>query len=402
MAQRWVIGLAAGSSGQGTDGALLELEGVGLETRVTQLAGLHQPHAPELRCLIRRVGDEPCDARHVALLHRLMGETFAAAARAVADAASLALHRVQVIGTRGLVLGHDPEGRFPSVLPLGMGAVIAERTGVTTLADLSCRDLAAGGAGAPLMALPAHLLFRHPGKSRLIIHLGGMARVVFLPGGGRPGDVFGFEAGPCGVLLDALVRQVTNGKEACDPGGKHAVQGRCLEPLVESWLAHPALQRRVPRALPRQTWGTEFARQALMKMREMEGGLHDLLCSASHFVVRAVMAAVRRHIARPVDEVLLAGWGVRNGMLWRLLERHLEGVRMVRSDEAGVPAELHQAAGAGLLAALTVDGVPGNVPSATGAAGARLLGVVTPGSTANWTRCLQWMAAQAGPVIGGE
>ena len=396
MAQRWVIGLAAGSGGLGTDAALLEIEGVGLGLRVSQLTGLHAPHAADLRDAIRRAADP----RALARLHRLMGETFAAAARAVADSAGLPLARVQAIGCRGIVLGHDPEGRFPAVLPVGMAAVLAERTGITTLSDLLCRDIAAGGAGVPLMALPAHLLFRHPTKTRLIVHLGGMARIVWLPAGGRPGEMAGFEAGPCGVLLDALVRQLTGGKEGCDAGGKHAVQGRCLPSLVKSWLAHPLLSHRPPRSLPRHAFADEFARQALEQLKQTPGSLHDLLCTASHFVVRCIAEGVRRHLpsSPAIDEVLLTGWGVRNGLLWRLLEQQMEGVRVGRADEAGVPAELHQAAVAGLLAALTVDGVPGNSPAATGAAGSRLLGSLTPGSMANWTRCLHWMAQHAGPT----
>jgi anhydro-N-acetylmuramic acid kinase len=251
------------------------------------------------------------------------------------------------------------------------------------------------------MALPAHLLFCHPTRARLLVHLGGIARVVYLPAGGRPGDVVGFEAGPCGVLLDALVRQLTGGKEPCDAGGKHAVQGRCIEPLVQSWLAHPLLHRR-SRPLPRQAFGAEFARQALEQLKQTEGNLHDLLCSATHFVVRVLMESVRRHVRQSPSEVLLTGWGVRNGLLWRLLERQLEGVPVMRADAAGVPAELHQAAVSGLLAALTLDGVPGNSPSATGAAGSRLLGSVTPGSVSNWSRCLQWMAQHAAPVMPAE
>jgi anhydro-N-acetylmuramic acid kinase len=276
-----------------------------------------------------------------------------------------------------------------------MPAVIAERTGVTTAADLSCRDIAAGGAGAPLMTLPAYLLFRHPGHTRLVVHLGGMARVVLLPAACRPGDAVAFEAGPCGVLLDAMVRHLTGGKESCDAGGKHAVQGRCIEALVESWQAHPQLGRR--RGLSRQAFGAEFARSAVEQLRQSGGGLHDLLCSATHFVVRAIVAAVRRHLPGPPDEVLLTGWGVRNGLLWRLLEGHADGIPVARSDEAGVPAELHQAAGAAVLAALTVDGVPGSSPAATGAAGSRLLGSITPGTLTNWGRCVQWMGQHAAP-----
>jgi anhydro-N-acetylmuramic acid kinase len=401
MPQRWIIGLASGSSADGVDAALMELQGVGLDIQIVQMHGVHQPYGPEMREMIRRLsGAGPSDVRHVARLHRLLGETFAASARAVADGAALSLQKVQCIGCPGHTVGHEPEGRFPGTLALGMAAVVAERCGVTTVSDFRARDVAAGGQGAPLAALTDHLLFRHRVESRVLLHLGGMARLVYLPAGGRLHEVVGFEAGPCNLLLDALIRQVTGGRESYDPGGKHAVQGKCIEPLVQSWLAHPALQRRPPRSLPRHAFAEEFAEQAVQQVREQQGRLHDLLCTAAHFVARNITSSMRKYLPpeRGIHRVLLSGGGVRNGLLWHLLEQQLAGIPMTRTDEAGTPADLRKPLSTGLLAALTLDGVPANVPSATGAAGSRLLGSITPGSSANWAKCIQWMAQQAVPV----
>jgi anhydro-N-acetylmuramic acid kinase len=405
MTSRWIIGLASGHSGDGVDAALAELEGVGLELRVLQVRGLHQPHSPEVRELIRRCSSPaPCEVRGVSRLHRLLGETFAAAARAVADHASFSLQRVQCIGCPGHTVWHDPEGRFPSTLGLGMAAVIAERCGITTVSDFRTRDVAAGGQGVPLAALADLILFRHPRESRLLIHLGGLARVLYLPAGARPHEVIGFEAGPCNGLLDALMRHLTGGRETFDPGGKHAVQGRCIEPLLRDWLAHPYLQRRPPKSLPRHLFAEEFAARAVRQARELQGSLHDLLCTATHFVARGITSSAQRFLPRPADRTLLSGGGVRNGLLWHLLEQQLgrataacRQAGMARTDEVGVGADARKALTFGLLAALTLDGVPGNVPSATGAAGSRLLGSLTPGSSVNWARCLAWMATQSVP-----
>jgi anhydro-N-acetylmuramic acid kinase len=398
MPPRWIIGLASGSSADGVDAALMELGGLGLELRLQQFCGLHQPYSAEMRDLIRRVaGPGACDVRQVSRLHRLLGETFASAAHGVVERASMPLSRVLCIGCPGHTVGHEPEGRFPATLPLGMAAVVAERCGVTTVSDFRTRDLAAGGQGAPLAALPDHILFHKPGEGRVLLHLGGMARLVYLPPSGRTAEVVGFEAGPCNLLLDTLIRQVSGGREAFDPGGKHAVQGKCIEPLLSSWLAHPLLQRRPPRSLPRHAFADEFAQQALKQTRQVGARLHDLLCTATHFVARNITQSVRRFLpaGTALDRVLLSGGGVRNGLLWHLLEQQLAGVPMARTDEVGVPADLRKAMGSGILAALTLDGVPGNAPSATGAAGSRLLGSITPGSTVSWGRCLHWMAQQA-------
>ncbi len=400
MTPRWLIGLASGSSVDGVDAALMELEGVGLELRVRQMEGLHQPYGSELRALIRRVSSStPCEIRQVSILHRLLGETFAAAARTVADHASLSLQRVQCIGCPGHTVWHEVEGRFPSTLSLGMAAVVAERCGITTVSDFRTRDVAAGGQGVPLAALTDYILFRHPQESRLLIHLGGLARIVFVPAGCRIQEVVGFEASPCNVLLDTLMDRLTGGKESFDAGGKHAVQGKCIDTLLQSWLSHPYLQRRPPKGLPRHLFGDEFAAAAVQQVRQLGGSLHDLLCTATHFVARGITTAARRFLpsGSRIDRVLLSGGGVRNGLLWRLLEQPFEGVPLQRTDEVGVPADVRKALSFGMLAALTLDGVPASVPSATGAAGSRLLGSITPGSSINWARCLTWMASQTAP-----
>ena len=397
MPTRWVIGLASGSSGDGVDAALVELQGQGLEVRSRLMHALHQPFAPELRELVRRTsGTAACEVRQVSLLHRLLGETFAAAARSIADAASFSFQQVQAIGCAGHTLWHDLEGRFPSTIAAGMPAIIAERTGVTVVSDFRARDVAAGGQGVPLTALTDYLLFRHPHESRVLLHLGGLARIVFLPANCRFQDVIGFEAAPCNLLLDSFMRQLTHGRESYDAGGKHAVQGKCIEALLEQWLAHPALQKRPPRSLPRQAFSEQFAEQAVSQARQLNRGLHDVLCTATHFVARGITEALERFLPlhQRFDRVLLSGGGVRNGFLWRLLEQQLGVIPLDRTDDLGVPAHGRKAMSFGLLAALTLDGIPANLPSATGAAGSRLLGNITPGAMANWSRCLDWMAAQ--------
>jgi anhydro-N-acetylmuramic acid kinase len=392
---RWIIGLASGSTVDGVDAALLELEGLGLDLRLRVLHALHVPYQRDLRDLVLRVAtSNTITARQISLVHRLLGETFAAAARQVADQASFSLHKVQCLGCPGHTIWHEPEGRFPSSLALGMAAVVAERTGITTVSDFRARDVAAGGEGVPLTALVDHLMFRHATESRILLHLGGLATLVWLPAGGKPRDLLGFHAGPCNVLLDGLMRQLTSGRETFDQGGKHAVQGCCIEPLLERWLGHPFLQRRPPKSLLRQGFGEEFVIQAVQQARQNHWGLHDLLCTATHFVARGITTAVKRFLPAPPTHVLLSGGGMRNGLLWHLLEQQFAGIPLTRIDTLGVPGDARKALGFGGLAALTLDGVPASVMSVTGAAGARLLGSLTPGSPANWARCVDWMAGQ--------
>jgi anhydro-N-acetylmuramic acid kinase len=400
MSKRWFIGLASRSSGEGVEAALVETKGSGLNLQARLLHNLCQPMTAELRQLLNRLGStDPVEMRQVSLLHRVMGETLAGAARHVADRASFSLQNVSCIGCPGHTVWHDSEARFPSSLELGMATVVAERTGITTVSEFRSRDLASGGQGGPLAALADFLLFRDPQENRILIHLGGVASIVYLPANGKVHDILGFDAGPCNVLLNDLTRQMTGGREALDPGGKHAVQGRCVDWLLEQWCATPYLKRRPPKSLSRQGLGDDLLAQAIQLARDSRCQLHDLLCTATHFVACCITLSLKRFIPPQggSTRIFLSGGGTRNGFLWHLLEQQLAPLSLAKIDQVGIPMEARKPLESGMLAALTVDGVPGNLPSATGAAGGRLLGSITPGSPANWARCLAWMLSQTPP-----
>jgi anhydro-N-acetylmuramic acid kinase len=396
---RWIIGLSSGSGLDGVESALVEVQGVGLEMRLKLAHFAYQVYPRELCELMRQVasaaGHNP---KQTSVLHRLLGETFAVAARQVADQAHLALQKVQCLGVPGHTIWHDGDGRFPSLLNLGMAAIVAERTGLSTVSDFRSRDLAAAGQAFPLTPLVDFLLFRDAVEHRVLVHLGGIATLVSLPAGGHLRRVTGFQAAPCNTLLDSLMRQVTGGRESFDTGGKHAVQGRCIEPLLERWLNHPLIQKRPPKSISCQAFGEEFVAQAVQMSRQNGWSLHDLLCTATHFAARSILSALR-FLPEPPARILLSGGGVRNGFLWHLLQQQLPHTPLEKTDAHGIPAQARKAVAAAGLAALSMDNIPGNLPGATGAVGGRLLGSITPGSSANWARCLAWMASQAAPPL---
>jgi anhydro-N-acetylmuramic acid kinase len=226
------------------------------------------------------------------------------------------------------------------------------------------------------------------------------ASLVFLPRqfGVTHRHLLGFEAAPATLLLDGLMGLMTKGREFFDAGGKHAVQGRCLEPLLERWLQNHFLHERPPKSVPRREFGVNFLNRAIDQAKAHQGSLHDVLCTMTHFIARAIVSALRNHLPDMPDRILLSGRGVRNGFLWHLLEQQLHPIVLEKTEEHGIAVEACRAVECAGLAALTMDGVPINLPSITGATGQRLLGHITPGATPNWARCLAWMARQAAPL----
>ncbi len=399
MPRRYFLGLSSGSSINGVDAALVETDGTGMDLRLRLVHFIHQSFTRDLRELMLRAGSaNPLSLRQVALLHRVLGESFTSAARFVAEQAKVPLQKILCIGFPGHTLCHDMDGRYPATLNIGMASVLAEKTGITTLSDFRSRDVVVGGQGFPLTPLVDYLLFHKPGEHRVLVHLGGVATVLSLPPEPSTRGVTGFQAAPCMILLDGLMRLLTGGREPYDAGGKHAVQGCCIEPLVERWLTHPCLQKKPPKSISRLEFGDEFVNQAVVFARHMQRNLHDVLCSATHFVARAIVQAIKRFLGKQPQRILLSGGGVRNGLLWRLLEQHLAPIPLEKIDAHGLPAEARKAVAFAGLAALTLDGVPANIPGVTGASGPRLLGSFTPGSSTNWAHCVAAMAAQIAPL----
>lgn len=393
---RWFIGLASGSGGEGADAVLVETSGAGLQLAARVAGHLRRPHSRDLRALFLRTlySANSVSFGDLAALHRQLGESAAAAALELVPPARRDAARVMAAGHVGPVVWHEPSGREPATFEIGQSSTIAEKTGLTVFSEFRERDVAAGGQGMPITGLADWVLFRQPHEPRLLVHLGGVSSLVYIPANARPQDVLAFEMGPGTRLLDAVVRQASSGREHYDAGGKHAVQGKCVEPLMNGWLEHPFFQRRPPKSLGRSEFGAEWVTRAARATAELKGTLEDLLCTLSHFVVRCVALAVRNLPAIPSPpELWLSGGGTRNGLFWRLLEQEMPGAGLRRLDELGVPAQARQAAGAAVLAALAADGVPASSPGVTGAVG-RILGRVTPGEPRNWARCLRWMAEQ--------
>lgn len=388
---RTLIGLSVGSGLEGVDAVAVRAEGLGLGLVPQVVAAPRVMFPPNVRDVFRAgaAGPGPLPPE----LLRAVAETAVFAARQVLSKAGVAPRDTFGVGFL------EPT-RPTAAVPVHWAEVaerVAEQTGITVLHGFANRDRAAGGAGRPVTAVADFVLFRDPAESRLLVHLGAVSAVLLLPANGTVSAAFGCEAGPGNQLLDQILFQGTRGKEFHDLGGKQAVQGRCLEPLLSRWADHPHLTRTPPKTVHPEAFGRSFLLAAFEAVRQLGGGLPDLLCTATHLVARAAGAASRLLPLPPGGEprILLSGGGVRNGFLWQLVAKQFGG-RVERADAAGVPPLARNAAGAAVLAALTCDGVPGNLPLLTGAAGGRLLGHISPGDGRNWARCAAWLADQTG------
>jgi anhydro-N-acetylmuramic acid kinase len=317
----------------------------------------------------------------------LLGELFAKAAISIARRAGVSLRDVSLIGSHGQTIAHLPGPKAEhgvltrSTLQIGEPSVIAERTGITTVADFRPRDLAAGGEGAPLTPYLHALLFRHPHRSRIVLNLGGIANLTFLPKGRDLRGVLAFDTGPGNVLIDGLVARLTGGAMGVDLDGRIAASGKVDHRLLRWLMARPYLRRTPPKSTGREEFGPSLIEALLTRTAARKVTEENLVATVTAFTAQSVALHVRRDLPRNAAsaELISCGGGAENPILMKRLQEALPECRFLTADEAGFPGRAIEASAFALLAYLTAHGLPGNLPRITGATHSAILGKIVPG-----------------------
>ena len=378
-----IVGLMSGTSGDGVDAALVDVSGRGsaLKARAIAAQTLAYPRSLQQRIVSASISGTVAEICH---LNALLGEWFANAALNVIRLAKLRPTDIAAIGSHGQTVHHLPQGfqapgvgAVRSTLQIGEPAVIAERTGITTIANFRPRDIAAGGQGAPLTPAAHALLLRHPRRARLIVNLGGISNVTYVPRGGTWDGVVAFDTGPANMVLDSLVSRATNGRQVMDRDGKGAVKGRVEARLLGKLLAHPFLSRRPPKSTGREEFGPALIDDLLSIQQQQGLPLEDVLATCSMWTAKAVGTA-RRWIKGPIDEVVVGGGGVRNRAVMESLAAVFAPIPVTTFDALGWESKAFEAVAFALLAYRTMTGQWGNIPAVTGATHPVLLGAIVP------------------------
>lgn len=380
-----VVGLMTGTSADAVDAALVRFRGAGIAGTADIVAYRERPFGDPLRREVLEVaGSEELPLERLMRLDAELGEAYAETVLELLRQAQVRPADVTAIGSHGQTVRHLPRaanGGRALTLQAGSASVLAERTGITVVSDFRTRDTAAGGEGAPLVPVADWWRFRSDREARVLLNLGGMANVTHLPRGAGLEAVVAFDTGPGNAVLDGLMRVSTGGLAHRDDGGQLAAHGRVNEGLLEELLADPFFQAEPPRSTGRERFGDAYAARLREIGDQLGLSLEDLLATAAELTAVTVADAIGRFLSpRGVDAVYVSGGGVRNATLMVALRRRLDGVTVKKLDELGVAAESKEALAFALLAHLTLSGEAGNVPGATGAERAVVLGHVTPGA----------------------
>jgi len=387
--EKLVVGVMSGTSADGVDAALVQIRGSGeqLTWRFLRHETLH--YSVKVRDLILRCCDPAAgDAATLCRLNVLLGELFARAVQHVAEKAGVDPKAIDLVGSHGQTVQHLPTPvtitgiQVRGTLQLGEPAVIAERTGITTVASFRARDMAAGGQGSPLVSLVDFLLFRNRSRGRLVLNIGGVASLTAIPASAPAERVMGFDTGPGNMVIDGLVSHMTGGRESFDHGGRYARGGRASDDLLARLLDHPYLLLPPPKSCGRE----EFGRALLDSIVKDSGALppKDLVATLTRFTAESIAFACRRFVMphNVYEEAIVSGGGARNDFLMEQLRSAIPELSIKHSDEYGLPAGAKEAVAFAILANETLHGHTGNLPSVTGAARPVVLGTIVPGRLA--------------------
>lgn len=364
----------SGTSLDGIDVAIVDIAG----RRFGTAAFRSFPYAPAVREAILGISNTATTTGAISRVNFLLGELYAKAVIDTCREGRIPLRSVALIGCHGQTIYHEGAPgpflgrRIANTMQIGEAAVLAERTGIPVVSDFRPRDMAAGGKGAPLVPYVDYLLFHDRRRGRVALNIGGIANITSMPAAAAPEGVVAFDTGPGNMVIDALVREHTGGRKNFDKGGKIAAGGAIERELLDRLLADAYYRQKPPKTAGREEYGSEF----VARMKASGAPLPDLITTATVLTAATIAMGVRR-FAPTTDEVIVSGGGAHNPQILGHLAAFLPSVAITTSDTYGINPDAKEAIAFALLAHETWRRRPSNLPSATGARRAVILGKVS-------------------------
>lgn len=369
MADSLLLGLMSGTSLDAIDAALLRIGSDGFQL----VDALEHPIPATTRAAIAELchsGNR--EIERMGELDRELGELFASASLALLAQSGISADQIRAIGSHGQTIRHHPpsshHAQAPFTLQIGDPNTIAELTGITTVADFRRRDMAAGGEGAPLAPAFHAAAFLQSDCPRAIVNIGGIANISLL----QNSQVSGFDTGPGNTLLDLWTNKQRG--TAFDRDGDWAASGQVRQELLQQLLQHDYLHKEPPKSTGKEAFNLPWLQQKLQRQQLRP---EDVQATLAEFTA----ATICHSVPDSITEIFVCGGGAFNRDLMARIQRRVAPARLASTSRLGIAPEWVEAAAFAWLAYRCLEGLAGNLPSVTGAAGSRVLGGIYPGGT---------------------
>lgn len=379
-----VIGLMGGTSADGVDAALVRITGWGPDTRVEQLAYVSVPFSDAVRArILDLAGGDFGGSRELGRMNALLGRLYLDACVELCRRAGVALSDVDLIGSHGQTVYHQPVpeeylGReIAATYQIGDVSILCERIGAPAVSDFRVRDMAAGGQGAPLVPYTEYLLYRRPDRDVALQNIGGMGNITFLPRDGALSQLIAFDTGPGNVLIDAVVGRLSGGALRFDEGGRLAAAHPVNGPLLAWLMEDPYLRQPPPKTTGREKYDQAFVEALYRKAGELAAPEGEVLATVTRYTAETIAYAVRHHLPRLPAILIAGGGGSYNQTLLGHLRALLPELQVAVNEDLGLDGDAKEAVAFAILANEAIHGMCGNVPSATGAAHPVVMGKIS-------------------------
>jgi anhydro-N-acetylmuramic acid kinase len=343
-----VLGLMSGTSADAIDIALTKISGAPPNLKSELLNHTTIPYTPQLQKEILRVAEQnPITAGDLSQLNFRLGHAYAEATAQACKKFRVSLTKVDLLGSHGQTIFHQGPpvpylGRpIASTLQIGEPAIIAAKTGITTIADFRPADMAVGGQGAPLVPYADYLLYRHEKLGRVSLNLGGIANITVLPAACKPSDVFAFDTGPANMLIDALIQHFTHNKQRYDKNAALAAQGRSIPNLVDELMKDPYLKKSPPKSTGREYYGQAYVQKFLTMARRHNAKPNDAIRAVTIFTAISIVDALNRFVLpqHKIHQLIVSGGGAKNPLILAQLTAALSQSN-IKPDIAIAPASV--------------------------------------------------------------
>ena len=378
---RLVIGLMSGTSVDGIDAAIAEIEGSGTGMKMRQIDFITVPFPEGFKELvIRNSLTGTSDVADIARLNFLIAQLYADAVRRLCNHAGVKTQDVDLIGSHGQTIHHLPRAErmfgkdVSATLQIGDPSVLAKLTGIATVGDFRVGDIALGGQGAPLVPYFDYILFRSNEKSRSLLNIGGISNITYLPKGCGTQDVLAFDTGPGNMIVDRLMKKMFN--KDFDEGGAIAIAGTIQGDMIDWLMTDTFVRMAPPKSTGRERYGDPFVTSLLEKY----GGrrIEDIIATVSEFTAVSVYTNYLLFLKTKggIDELFVSGGGAHNRYILESLRNHFGGVSVAAAEDIGISSNAKEARCFAVLANELISGNPANLPSVTGASKETLLGKI--------------------------
>ncbi|HEY8218742.1 MAG TPA: anhydro-N-acetylmuramic acid kinase [Methylobacter sp.] len=364
------IGLMSGTSLDGIDAALVDFK----DNKVRLVGFEYLPLPTDIQNVIQRLSkpDALISLKEYGAMDARLGHLFADVVNTLLAKADMPVSSVKAIGSHGLTVYHAPEIKFPFSLQIGDPNVIAELTGITTVADFRRRDIAAKGQGAPLVPAFHRAVFQHPDEYRCIVNIGGIANITILPKH-QPSDVIGFDTGPGNTLMDLWIKLHRN--LPYDKNGAWAKTGTIDHGLV-ALLKQDAYFNSAP---PKSTGKEYFSLPWIYQYFDaFSYKAEDIQASLCFLTAITICDAIKEH-APATERILICGGGIHNEYLLELIQQNI-GCPVESTEQYGLHPDHVEAVAFAWLARQTLNNLPGNLKEVTGAVNSVILGGIYQGN----------------------